>query len=148
MVCNDSSLSKHIYLLSKLSHYSDVIMGAMASQITGVSLVYSTVCSGANQRKYQNSASLALVGEFTGDQWIPLTKCQWRGKCFHLMMSSWTATELQPMIDAGFENRSLLIKEAPDILFALFTFKIKLRKTCKHYTLVLSNNDWLNRHQG
>ena len=40
-------------------------MGAMVSQITGGSIVYSTVCSGANQRKHQGPASLALVtGEF------------------------------------------------------------------------------------
>ena len=42
-------------------HYSDVIMGAMASQITNVSIVHSIVCSGANQRKHQSSASLASV---------------------------------------------------------------------------------------
>ena len=36
-------------------------MGAMASQITGVSMAFSTVCSGADQRKYQSSASLAFV---------------------------------------------------------------------------------------
>ena len=36
-------------------------MSAMASQITGVSIVYSTVCSGADQRKHQNSASLAFM---------------------------------------------------------------------------------------
>ena len=42
-------------------HYSDVIMGAMASQIIGVSIVCSTVCSGADQRKHQSSASLAFV---------------------------------------------------------------------------------------
>ena len=52
-------------------HYSAVIMGAMASQITGVWSVYSTVCSGADQRKHQSSASLALWGESTGDRWIP-----------------------------------------------------------------------------
>ena len=44
-----------------LEHYSDEIMGIMASQITSVSSVYTTVCSGANQRKYQSSASLAFV---------------------------------------------------------------------------------------
>ena len=32
-------------------HYSDVIMGMMASQIMGISIVCSTVCSEANQRK-------------------------------------------------------------------------------------------------
>ena len=41
-------------------HYSDVIMAMMAYQITGVSIVYSTVCSGPYKR-YQSSASLAFV---------------------------------------------------------------------------------------
>ena len=36
-------------------------MGAMASQITSLTIVYSTVCSDANKRKYQSSASLAFV---------------------------------------------------------------------------------------
>ena len=42
-------------------HYGGVIMSAMASQITGVSNVCSTVCSGAYQRKHQGSASMAFV---------------------------------------------------------------------------------------
>ena len=43
-------------------HYSEVIMSTMASQITGVSIVYSAfVRSGADQRKHQSSASLAFV---------------------------------------------------------------------------------------
>ena len=41
--------------------YGDVIMSAMAAQITSVSIVYSTVCSGAHQRNYQRSASLTFV---------------------------------------------------------------------------------------
>ena len=44
-----------------LSHYIGVIMSAMSSQITGVSIVCSTVCSGADQRKPQSPASLAFV---------------------------------------------------------------------------------------
>ena len=32
-----------------------------------------------------------LCGEFTSHRWIPRTKGQLRGKCFHLMTSSWTA---------------------------------------------------------
>ena len=35
-------------------NYSDVIMCAMASQITGVLIVYSTVCSDADQRTFQS----------------------------------------------------------------------------------------------
>ena len=42
-------------------HCSDIIMRAMVSLITGVSTVCSTVCSGADQRKHQSSASLAFV---------------------------------------------------------------------------------------
>ena len=36
-------------------------MGAMASQITSLAIVYSTIYSGADQRKHQSSASLAFV---------------------------------------------------------------------------------------
>ena len=42
-------------------HYNDVIMGSMASQITSLTIVYSTVYSAADQRKHQSSASLAFV---------------------------------------------------------------------------------------
>ena len=40
------------------SHYSDVVMSAIASQIIGIS---SVCCSGPNQRKHQSSATLAFV---------------------------------------------------------------------------------------
>ena len=42
-------------------HYNNVIMSAMASQITSLTIVYSTVYSGEDQRKYQSSASLVYV---------------------------------------------------------------------------------------
>ena len=43
-------------------HYSDVILSAKASQIIRVSLVYSTVCSGADEKKrHQSSTSLAFL---------------------------------------------------------------------------------------
>ena len=43
------------------SHYIDVIMGGMASQITSLTIAYSTVYSGADQSKHQSSASLAFL---------------------------------------------------------------------------------------
>ena len=61
---------------AKMAHYSDVIMGAMSSQISSLTIVYSTVYSGADHRKHQSSASWPLCGEFTGDRWIPRTKGQ------------------------------------------------------------------------
>ena len=42
-------------------HFNVVIMSAMASQITGLTIIYSTVYSGVDQRKHQSSASLAFV---------------------------------------------------------------------------------------
>ena len=42
-------------------HYDDVIMGAIASLITSLTIVYSTVYSGADQSKHQSSTSLAFV---------------------------------------------------------------------------------------
>ena len=68
-------------------HYSDVIMGAIASQITRLTIVYSTVYSGADQRKHQRSASLAFVRG--SHRWIPHTNGQLRGKRLHLKTSLW-----------------------------------------------------------
>ena len=45
----------------KLAHYCGVIMGAVASEITSLTIVYSTVYSDADQRKHQSSVSLAFV---------------------------------------------------------------------------------------
>ena len=44
-----------------IRHYYDVIMTAMASQITSITIVYSTVYSVTDQSKHQSSASLAFV---------------------------------------------------------------------------------------
>ena len=56
------------------SYQYDGIMGAMASQITSLTIVYVTVYSGADHRKHQNPASLAFVwGIHRG---IPRTKGQ------------------------------------------------------------------------
>ena len=70
-------------------HNNDVIMTTIGSQITSLTVVYSTVYSDADQRKHQSSASLAFVWWIHRDRWIPRTKGQLRGKCFHLMTSSW-----------------------------------------------------------
>ena len=69
-------------------NYIDVIMTPMASQITGLTVVHSTVYSDADQRKHQSSASLAFVWGIHRDREIPRTKGRLRGKCFHLMTSS------------------------------------------------------------
>ena len=45
----------------QIPNYNDVIMGAMALQISSFAIVYSNVYSGADQRKHQSSASLAFA---------------------------------------------------------------------------------------
>ena len=74
------------HFISKL--YNDVIMGAIASQITSLTIVFSTVYSDADQRKHKSSASLAFVhgihrGPVNSPHKWPVTR-----KCFHLMTSS------------------------------------------------------------
>ena len=66
-----------------------ITVSAMASVIIGVSIVYSIVCSGVDQRKHQKSASLAFVSEIHRSPMnFPHNGGQQSGKCFHLMMSS------------------------------------------------------------
>ena len=76
-----------IRLNMAMFNYNDVIMSVTESIMTGVSIVYSTVCSGADQIKHQSSASLAFVRGI--HRWPvnsphkgPVTR-----KCFHLMFN-------------------------------------------------------------
>ena len=58
-ICYVSGVNKMTY--SKHNHYCDVSMGAVASQITSLTIVYSTVYSDTDQRKHQSSTSVAFV---------------------------------------------------------------------------------------
>ena len=81
------SLAEYITLRLCTEHYSDVIMSAIGSQITGVSIVCSTVCSSADQRKHK---SWRLWGGFTGVRWIPLTKSVTRKRfSFDDVITTW-----------------------------------------------------------
>ena len=73
-ICTNASIIKHshcgsydqeclyTYMLHTvyIYHYDDVIMSLMASQITSLTIIYSTSYSGVDQRKHQSSASLAF----------------------------------------------------------------------------------------
>ena len=80
-------------------HYDDVKMTTMESQITSLTVVHSNVYSDTDQRKHQSSASLAFVWGIHRDRWIPRTKGQLRGKCFHLMTSSWYSGETMTYVE-------------------------------------------------
>ena len=58
---NTTSITFKYQHLKWEHHYNDVIMGAIASQNTSLTIVYSTVYSGADQGKHESSASLAFV---------------------------------------------------------------------------------------
>ena len=78
-------------------HYSDVIMDAMASDITNTTIVYSIVYLSTDQKKHHKTPRhWPFWGEFIGDRGVPRTKGQWGGKCFHLMTSScWLCAPLR-----------------------------------------------------
>ena len=91
------------------AHYSDAIMSAMASQIAEVTIVYSSVCSSAYQRKINPPRHWPLRWEFTGGRWISNTKASktenvsiwWRHNDLILTGVPWTMlhstyTEIQP----------------------------------------------------
>ena len=68
--CRAFDISRDLVL-----HYDYIIMGTIASQITSLTSVYSTVYSGADQSKHQSSASLAFVwGIHRGPHKWPVTR--------------------------------------------------------------------------
>ena len=60
-----------------------------ATQISSLTIVYSTVYSGENNKAPRQ---WPLCGDFTGDRWTPRTNGQSHTKCFHLMTSSWVTS--------------------------------------------------------
>ena len=71
------------------NHYDDVIMSTMASQITSLTIVYSTVYLGAEQKIYQSSVSLDFVRGIHREPVNSPHKWPVTRKIFHLMTSSW-----------------------------------------------------------
>ena len=79
----------HMKNLFYIYHCNGVIKGAIASQITSLTIVYSSIYSDADKKNIKFPRHWPLCREFTGDRWIPRINGQLRGKCFHLMTSSW-----------------------------------------------------------
>ena len=79
----------HIYI-----HYSDVMINAMASQITSLTIAYSTVYSSTDQRKHQNLHVTGLCeGNFPVTVELPTHKAR-NAERFPLMTSSCNLTLL------------------------------------------------------
>ena len=73
--CHYSTFVKELFWLQcHTSHYNDVIMSAMASQITSLTIVNSMVYSGADQIRHQSSASLAFASPVNSPHKGPVTR--------------------------------------------------------------------------
>ena len=125
------------HILSK-QHYSNVIMSSTASQITGVSIVCSIVCSEADQRKHQSSASLAFVRGIH----LPPVNSHHKGpvtrKIFPLMTSSW----LRKFTIRGWINVWIIWQGSKVEQFhwlvipCINIFEMKLKKICQQHDIM------------
>ena len=77
------------FLTQSWPRYNHIIMSAMPSQITSLTIVYSIISQVQIKENIKAPLHWPLCGEFISDQWIPRTKGQLHGKCFHLLTSSW-----------------------------------------------------------
>ena len=81
-------------------HYSEGIISVMASQITSLTIVYSIIYRGADQRKHQSSASRPLWGNSPVTGEFPAQRASntenvsiwW---CHHVM--AWKRTDNKPL---------------------------------------------------
>ena len=93
----------HEWYHIRILYYNYVIMSAMASQITSLTPAF---IQAQIKETIKALRQWLLWGEFTGDRWIPLTKGQWRGKCFHLMTSSWSRIQTNFTLKGPTDNKS------------------------------------------
>ena len=102
-------------------HNSDVMIGAMASQITSPTIVYSTIYLGADQRKHQSFASLSFVRGI--HRWpvntpnkLPVTQ---KMSPFDDVIMSVDCLWRSEKIAGGFGCQSLCVDHAPGINISL-----------------------------
>ena len=86
-----------------------VIMGAITSQITSLTIVYSIAIQTQIKENIKAPSHWPLCWEFTGDRWIPRTNGQLRGKYFHLMTSSWRKSF--PSQDASYNMQTTPVEQ-------------------------------------
>ena len=103
-------------------------MSLMASQITSLTIVYSTVYSGVNQRKHQSSASLAFMrgihrGPVNSPHKWPVTRKMFpfddvimiitNRTCFGLLMSSLRSLDVRLKLPCSYLWQLVWIKTQP-----------------------------------
>ena len=127
-------------------HYTDVIMGTIPSQITNLTIVYSTVYSDTDQRKYQSSASLAFVHKngtcicfslqafthWNRDKVYEQFSLQPAHPCFKIdqVGSSRKFSYMSPVyMVITSENKKMIWK----VVFKISTHVTKTRALCRHF---------------
>ena len=121
----------HLYIdavFVKLWHHNNVIMSATASQITSITIVYSTVYSDADQRIHQSSASLAFVrgihrGPLNFPHKRPVTRKMFTfddvimNKLEPISRKAWGIDERTFILSAKFTKTLANIKGVPDLWY-------------------------------
>ena len=110
------------YSIIDSRHYSDVIMYTIASQITSLAIVYSTVYSGADQRKHQSSLPLASNAENVSIWWRHHVRaCRLPGtKPYHKLIRSYCQFCLRNKHKWNFDKRFHSINAFGNMVFELF----------------------------
>ena len=147
---------KHVCFFVLFIHYIDVIMGVMASQITSLTIVYSTVYSDTDQRKHQRSTSLAFVRGI--HRWPVNSLHKWpvTRKMFPFddvimaiwivfVLNSWVSfTDMLPLAKhmgciMGIHVHNYPTRQA-DLLYVQFAATKRTQRTLKHYGIKLWNS--------
>ena len=85
-------MGKISHVVNLSVHYNDVIMSACRLKSPASQLFTQPIIQKQIKENIKAPHHWPLWGEFTSDRWIPRTKGQLRGKCFHLMTLSWCSS--------------------------------------------------------
>ena len=129
-ITQPGNLIPYLMPMTVQSLFSDFTMGAIASQITSLTIVYLTVYSDADQRKHQSSASLAFVRGIhrwpvnSPNKW-PVTRKMfpYDDVIMHQACGVWQSTQSELPIPSGARCRHYLlapIKNIPDYICKSF----------------------------
>ena len=125
----------NLLIKQKISyHYGDVIMGAIASQVTSLTIVYSSFYSEVDQRKHQSSASLAFVrgihrGPVNSPHKWSVTRKMFSFDDVIMSLTSWIYSSLASTLGANLESALYCISHEICLCFFIAFFVVRLSVT-------------------
>ena len=138
-----------------LCYYGDVITGAIASQITSLMIIYSTVYSDVDQRKHQSSESLAFVWGIHRGPVVIMAACVyiarfsvWLGsnsRCVgQVLISGLYNSYLIFYLSYFFVSNDTLFCKVPRHYFSIYIwYWLTEQKTNMHILFVITTCRWL-----